>query len=102
MLSTTPGFDQHMSAWLPASRENHPELPDSFFERFIVQWSKHVSLVSPQKTFVVAVRIEGRVDLNQIDALGRKFSQLIEIIAAIYDSRVDNGGGLGSHLSESA
>jgi hypothetical protein len=47
---------------------------------------------SPARTLVVAVPIEGRVDVNQIDACVRKFSKLIEIIAAINDTRINECG----------
>jgi hypothetical protein len=44
--------------------------------------------------FVVAVRIERRVDVNQVNTRVGKFAQLIEIIAAVDDSRVDQRRGL--------
>ncbi len=45
------------------------------------------------ENFVVAVRVEGRVDVNQIDARIGQFTQLFEIIAAVDDTRVDKRGG---------
>ena len=41
------------------------------------------------KNFVVPVRVERRVDVDQIDARLRQLAELIEIIAAINDARVD-------------
>jgi len=42
--------------------------------------------------FVVPVRVERRVDVNQIDARIRQFAELIEIIAAIDNARVNECG----------
>jgi hypothetical protein len=42
--------------------------------------------------FVVAVRVEWRVDVNEIDAFSGELSKLIEIIAAVNDSRVNYDG----------
>ena len=40
------------------------------------------------KDFVVAVRVERRVDVNEIDALRGQFFQLLQIVAAIDDAGV--------------
>lgn len=44
---------------------------------------------------VIAVRVERRVNVNQIDARLRQLAKLIEIIAAINDSRVDQRRSFG-------
>ncbi len=49
------------------------------------------------ENFVVAVRVERWVDIDQIDAPVRQFLQLIDVIAAINDARVDHRGRLGRH-----
>ena len=41
------------------------------------------------KDFVVAIRVEWRVDVDEIDAAIRHLAQLIEIIAAIDNPRVE-------------
>ena len=48
--------------------------------------------------FVVAVRVEWRVDVNQIDARIGKLAQLIEIIAAVDDARINYGRRFNGHL----
>jgi hypothetical protein len=48
-----------------------------------------------QKDFVVPVRIEWRVDVDQIDARLRQLARLFEIIAAINDAGVDQRRGFG-------
>jgi hypothetical protein len=55
------------------------------------------------KDFVVSVRVEWRVDVDQIDARLRQLAELIEIIAAINDARVDQRRGFGGlrHARES-
>jgi hypothetical protein len=50
-----------------------------------------VPWVPAPEDFVVAIRVKRRVDINQIDAVVRQLAQLVEIIAAIDDARVDNG-----------
>src|SRR4029077_10842360 len=54
------------------------------------------------KDLVVAVRIKRRVDVNQIDASCWKFSQLLEIIAAVDDASANQRRRLCRHLSHSA
>src|ERR1700720_14616 len=49
------------------------------------------------ENFVVAVRVERRVDVNQIDARVRQLAKLIEIIAAIDDACVNESRGLRWH-----
>ena len=41
------------------------------------------------KDFVVAIRVERRVDVDQMDARVRQFAHLLEIIAAVDDPRVN-------------
>ena len=50
--------------------------------------------------FVIAVRVEWRVDVDQIDARVRKLAQLLEVIAAVDDARINDWGGFGpNHLA---
>jgi hypothetical protein len=55
------------------------------------------SLVSPQKDFVVAIRVERRVYVDEIDTAGRQFAKLIEIIAAVDNPRVEQRGRFCGH-----
>ena len=48
--------------------------------------------------FVVAVRIERRVDVDEVDAAIRQLAELFEVVAAVDDARVDKRGGLGGRL----
>ena len=50
---------------------------------------------SRTRIFVVAVRIEGRVDVDEVDAGVGQFAGLIEVVAAIDDAGVDHGRGFG-------
>src|SRR6266567_5893146 len=54
------------------------------------------------KLFIVAVRIKWRVDVNQVDARCWKFSQLVEIVAAINNTRIDECRRPCGHLSHFA
>ena len=54
------------------------------------------------ENLVIAVRVERRVDVNQIDARVWKFAELIEIIAAVDDARINYGRRLNGHLSNFA
>ena len=47
--------------------------------------------------FVIAIRIEGRVDVDEINAGWRELSQLVEVVAAVDDAGVDDGRWLGGH-----
>ena len=47
--------------------------------------------------FVVAVRVERRVDVDQIDAVIGQLPQLLEIVAAVDDAGVDQRGGFSGH-----
>src|SRR5665213_430615 len=51
------------------------------------------SLVSPPEDLVVAVGVEGRVYVNQIHAGIGQLGELFQIIAAINDAGVEEGGG---------
>lgn len=39
--------------------------------------------------FIVAIRVEWRIDVDQIDALSRKFAELVEAVSAINDPSID-------------
>ena len=54
------------------------------------------------KHLIVPVRIKWRVDVDKIDARGGEFSQLVEIITAVDDARVDERRGLCRHFFQSA
>jgi hypothetical protein len=43
------------------------------------------------ENFVIPVRIERRIQVNEIDALRRELAQLVEIIAAVNDPSIDYG-----------
>ena len=50
-------------------------------------------------TIVVAVGVEGRVNVNQIHAGGGQLGELFQIVAAIDDAGVEEGGGFGRFRS---
>ncbi len=50
--------------------------------------------------FVVSVRVERRIDVDEVDAAGRKLPQLVEVVAAVDDAGVDDGGWFGGHAAE--
>ena len=53
--------------------------------------------------FVVAVRVKGRVDVDEIDALRGELLELVEIVAAINGAGVHEGGGFcGSHAADAS
>ena len=41
------------------------------------------------KDLVVAVAVEGRVDVDQVDAALRQLRQLLQVVAAVDDARID-------------
>src|SRR5450432_1416190 len=43
----------------------------------------------------IALRVERRVEVNEVNAAVGQFAQLVEIVAAVDDAGVDEGGGLG-------
>src|ERR1039458_7953099 len=43
--------------------------------------------------FVVAVGVEGRVNVNEVNAGIRQLGELFQIVAAINDAGVEEGGG---------
>ena len=43
--------------------------------------------------FVVAVGVEGRVNVNQVDAGVRQFGGLFGIVATVDDASIEEGGG---------
>ncbi len=47
--------------------------------------------LSPED-FIVAVGIEGRVDVDQVDAAVRELGELVEVVAAVDDSGVQQRG----------
>ena len=49
------------------------------------------------KNFVVAIRVERRVDVNQIDARLRQLTELVEIIAAVDNASVEQRGRFWGH-----
>lgn len=66
----------------------------------------HLSLLVPED-FVIAIRVERWVNINQIDAGIREFRQLVEVIPAVNDLRVDErrrastfGIAVACHLPE--
>ena len=48
---------------------------------------------SRPKDFVVPVRVERRIDVDEIYTRIREFLQLLQIVAAVDDARVDDGRG---------
>ena len=51
--------------------------------------------------FGVAVRVEGRVDVDEIDAGGGEPGELVEIVAAIDGAGIhERGGFCGSHAAD--
>ncbi len=58
--------------------------------------SEPFTILTP-KDFVVPIRVERRIYIDQIDTAIRQLAQLVEIIAAVNDTRVDDGGGLRGH-----
>src|SRR5207247_10900713 len=57
-----------------------------------------VSLLSRPKRLRSSVRIKWRVDIDKIDAGCGEFAQLIQIITAVDDARVDERGRLCRHF----
>ena len=51
------------------------------------------SLSSRPENFVVTVRVKRRVDVDQIDARVGQLSQLLEIVPAVDDARVNESRG---------
>jgi hypothetical protein len=47
----------------------------------------------PPKDLVVAVGIEGRIDVDQVDALIGELGKLFEVVPAVDDAGVDQRGG---------
>src|ERR1035437_6303854 len=50
------------------------------------------------KDFVVAVGVEGRINVNQIHAGVGQLGELFQIVAAVDDAGVEEGGGAGGGL----
>jgi hypothetical protein len=49
---------------------------------------------------VIAVRVERRVDVDEVDAAVGQLTQLVKVIAAVDDARLDEWGGFGGlHLA---
>jgi hypothetical protein len=66
---------------------------DVSFGRFVPIFEAPLFLGLAPEDFVVTVRVEWRVDVDQIDARLGQLAQLIEIIAAVNDARIDERGG---------
>ena len=52
---------------------------------------------SRPKDFVVAIGIERRVNVNQVNASAGQFLELFEVVAAINDARVEEGAWTTPH-----
>jgi hypothetical protein len=65
--------------------------------RFVAIFEAALLLGLAPKDFVVAIRVERRVDVDQIDTAVRQFVQLIEIIAAVDNPRVEERGRFCGH-----
>jgi hypothetical protein len=66
--------------------------------RFVAVFEAALLLRLAPENFVVAIRVERRVDVDQIDAAIRQLAQLIEIIAAVDNPRVEQRGRFCGHL----
>jgi hypothetical protein len=44
----------------------------------------------PPENLVVAVAVERRVDVDEVDAAVRQLAKLVEVVAAVDDARVDS------------
>jgi len=75
----TPGFLEHAMQF-DAARAH---VLDVCLGRFVAIFEAAFLLRLAPEDFVVAVRIEWRVDVDQIDARVRELPQLIEVIAAV-------------------
>ena len=78
------GFLEH-AMQLDAAR---PHILDVSLGRFVTVCEAAFLLRLAPKHLVIAVRVERRVDVDQIEARLGQLTQLIEIIAAINDSRI--------------
>ena len=57
--------------------------------RFVAVFEAALFPCFAPEDFVVAVRVKRRVDVDQIDAAVGQLAQLIEVIAAVDNARVD-------------
>jgi hypothetical protein len=62
---------------------------DVRFGRFVAVCERTLLFRLAPEDFVITVRVERRVDIDQIDAALRQLAQLLEVIAAINDARID-------------
>src|SRR5476649_1426047 len=51
------------------------------------------AVASPARTFIVAVGVEGLVNVNEVNAGVGQLGKLFQIVAAINDAGVEEGGG---------
>jgi hypothetical protein len=65
--------------------------------RFVPVFKRAFLFRLAPEDFVVPVRIERRVDIDQIDAAVWQLAELFEIIAAVNDARIDERRGFGWH-----
>ena len=65
--------------------------------RFVAVLEAALLLGLTPKNFVVAIRIERRVDVDEIDTAARQLAQLIEIIAAVDNPRIEQRGRFYGH-----
>jgi hypothetical protein len=87
------GFLEH-ALQLDAARAH---VLDVGFGRFVSVFEAALLLGLAPKNFVVAIRVERRVDVDEIDTAVRQFVQLIEIIAAVDNPRVEQRGRFCGH-----
>jgi hypothetical protein len=73
-----------------------PHIFDVSLGRFVAVFEAPLLLRLAPKDLVVAVRVERRVDVNQIDAGGGQLSQLVEVIPSVDNTRINDGGGFRS------
>ncbi len=89
----TPGFLEHAMQF-DAARAH---VIDVSLGRFVPVFEAALLFRLAPKNFVVAIRVERRVDVDEIDAAVRQFVQLIEIIAAVDNPRVEQRGRFCGH-----
>lgn len=82
--------------WFEGARQFHAtraHAVDVGFGRFVTVCKGALLFRLAPEHFVVAVRVERRIDVNQIHAGGGQFLELLQIIAAINYARVHDRRG---------
>lgn len=74
-----------------------PHVVDVGLGRFVSIFEAAFLFRLAPENFVIPVRVERRIYVNEIDALRRELAQLVEIIAAVNDPSIDYGRSFRGH-----